>query len=155
MYNQIAPGYDELYKEEQLKKLKVISEILKVNKNDKLLDIGCGTGISTNYFDCISVGIDPSKEMIKLGKGDLRLGNAENLEFEDHSFDIILSLTAIQNFSDIEKSLQEIERVMKDKLVISCLKKSSKIDNVRKLINIYFKDIKEIEEEKDIIFYLV
>ena len=65
MYNKIASGYNELYEEEQLKKLKNIKDNIKVNITDKLLDIGCGTGISTNYFKCKSTGIDNSKEMIK------------------------------------------------------------------------------------------
>ena len=45
-YDKIAKGYEELHKEEQLKKIKLIKTILKVNPTDKLLDVGCGTGLT-------------------------------------------------------------------------------------------------------------
>ena len=58
MYDEIALSYNKLHKEEQLKKLKIISKILKVKKENFLLDLGAGTGISTNYFKCKSFGIE-------------------------------------------------------------------------------------------------
>ena len=37
-YKYIARSYDELYKEEQLEKLRIIKENIKVDKKDSLLD---------------------------------------------------------------------------------------------------------------------
>src|SRR3989338_6779840 len=48
MYKHIAKSYNELHQEEQLKKLAIIKQNIKIIP--PLLDIGCGTGISTNYF---------------------------------------------------------------------------------------------------------
>lgn len=155
MYAEIAPSYNKLYKEEQLHKLKAISKILKVNSKDKLLDVGCGTGISTNYFDCDCVGIDPCEFMIKKGKGKLVLGYGENLPFSDKYFDVVICVTALHNFNDIEKGILEMKRVLKDdgKIVISVLKKSVKISLVSKLIKKHFGLLKRIDEGVDIIFY--
>ena len=152
-YDKLARSYTELHKEEQLKKLNVIKKYLKVKKSDKLLDIGAGTGISTTFFDCDCIGIEPSKNMIKNGSGNLIQGKAEKLPFENKTFDIIISITAIHNFKDQEKAIKEILRIKKDKaqVVITLLKKANDYTKIKKLILKYFK-VKEIDKEKDTIF---
>ena len=153
MYNKIAKSYNELHKEEQIKKLEIIKKNIKIIP--PLLDIGCGTGISTNYFNVVSVGIDSSKEMIKESKeGNLIYGKAEKLPFTDKSFNTIISVTAFHNFKNMEKALLEIKRVSKNNnIAITFLKKSSKINNFRELLKKYFK-FEEIDCENDILFIL-
>ena len=150
-YDDISPGYNELHKEEQLNKLRIIKENLEINKSDRLLDVGCGTGFSLEYFDCDSTGLEPSKEMTRDNK-KIIIGKAENLPFENNSFDIVISVTAIHNFNDIEKGLKEIKRVGKNKFALSVLKKSKSFELIKKLIYEIFKIKKEIKEEKDIVF---
>ncbi len=148
-YDDIASGYNELHKEEQLKKLKIIKENLEINSSDKLLDVGCGTGFSLDYFDCDCQGIEPSK----MGKEDRIIkGKAENLPFKDNEFDIVISVTAIHNFDDIEQGLKEIKRVGKNKFAFSILKKAKSFEKIKKLLYEMFNIKKEIEEDKDIIF---
>ena len=150
-YSKISKGYNELYEKEQLAKLKVIKKNLKIIP--PLLDIGCGTGISTNFFKVKSVGIDNNKEMLKLAPKNCSYANAETLPFEDNSFSTIISVTAFQNIKNIEKALLEIKRVSSNQnICITFLKKSSKLNNFRKLIKKHFPKMKEIEEQKDIIF---
>ena len=153
-YNSIANSYNELYKEEQLKKLEIIKDYLKVKKNANLLDVGCGTGVSTNFFKCNTFGIDPSKELLKLGKGNLIQGKAEALPFKEKSFDIILAITSIHNFSDPKKALKEMKRVAKPKaqIVITLLKKSLKYFKLKELLKNELNILNEIDEEKDTIF---
>jgi len=153
MYNKIAKSYNELHREEQIKKLEIIKKNIRIIP--PLLDVGCGTGISTNYFDVVSIGIDSSKEMIKQSReGNLIYGNAEKLPFPDKSFNTIISVTAFHNFKDMEQSLKEIKRVSKNNnIAITFLKKSSKLNEFRELLKKYYK-FKEIDCGQDILFIL-
>ena len=158
-YDSIAKGYEELHGEEQLRKLNVIKNYFSPKEHNKLLDVGCGSGISTRFFSCKRTGIDPSEELIKIARekdpfGKYFVGFAENLPFKDNFFDYVISLTAIQNFKDITKGLSEIYRVGKKYSVLSFLKKinSQKRNLIEQEIKKLFKITKMVEQEKDIIF---
>src|SRR3989344_6431413 len=87
-YDKIAKGYEELHKEEQLKKIKLIKTILKVNPTDKLLDVGCGTGLTTTPWKCKRYGIDPSKKLLERAKQKekvvYKLASVEKIPFKDN-----------------------------------------------------------------------
>jgi len=117
-----------------------------------LLDIGCGTGISTDFFNVNSTGIDNCREMIGKKK-NLKFGDAEKLPFKDRSFNTVISVTAFHNIKNMKKAMKEAIRVSKNNnICISFLKKSKKLNEFRKLFRKCFKNYREIEEEKDIIF---
>lgn len=152
-YDKIAKGYDELYKEEQLAKLSIIKSNINVSKNKKLLDVGCGTGISSQ-FGCFTVGIDPSIELLSQNKNRNKLlGFAEQLPFKDSSFDYVISITALHNFKNIKKAIGEISRVGKEFFVFSVLKKSRKFSYIQIIIGKSFKINSIHEESKDVIFF--
>ena len=48
-YDNISKSYNQLYGEEQKKKLDIIKDCVHVKKSYKLLDVGCGTGISSDF----------------------------------------------------------------------------------------------------------
>lgn len=153
-YDEIAEGYNELHKAEQEQKLKIVKQYIQPKQNESLLDVGCGTGVSTQ-FNCNCTGIDPSEKLIDIAKQSypnkkFLVGKAEELPFPDKSFDYVISLTAVQNFDDVKKSISEIKRVAKGnaKIVISILKKSDKVKLLKTLLNNY----KMIEQEKDLMF---
>jgi len=152
-YDKIAKGYNELHAEEQKKKLAIIKKYIQPEKSDLLLDVGCGTGVSSDW-DCKVIGIDPSVELIKQNPRNKAAAKGEFLPFKDDSFDYVVSLTAIQNFSDIEKGVKEIKRVARGRIAITTLKKIKKIGQIKEAIKNNFNIIEEIEEEKDIIFIL-
>jgi ubiquinone/menaquinone biosynthesis C-methylase UbiE len=150
-YDQIALGYNELHKDEQQNKLDIIKQYLKADKNSKLLDVGCGTGLSSD-FNCYVVGIDPSIELLKQNKNLRKLqGEAEHLPFKDNSFDYVITLTALHNFNDIKKGLEEIRRVGKY-FVLTILNKSRKFGIIENLIKKNFDILNVFKEEKDTIF---
>jgi ubiquinone/menaquinone biosynthesis C-methylase UbiE len=157
-YDDIAEGYEELHLEEQLKKIALIKHYLNPKPTDKLLDVGCGTGITTEPWFCIRYGIDPAKKLIararQKDKITYKVAPAENIPFPDNLFDWVISITAIQNFEDIEKGLTEIKRVGNDKFILTALKRSPKIKKITELINKYFKVKETIEEDKDLIYII-
>lgn len=152
-YNKLAKSYNELHKEEQLKKIKIILKNINLKKTDKVLDIGCGTAFYHSFFPNYT-GIDNSKQMLNQSKANVIQANAEKIPFSDKSFDLVISITAIHNFKNIEKAIKEIKRVAKKQIVISVLKRSKHFPKIKKLLHKYFKNLKEIKEEKDIIFLI-
>lgn len=157
-YDEISEGYEELHKEEQLKKIKVITQYLKPKESDKLLDVGCGTGLTTEPWPCKLYGIDPAKKLIEKArqqeKIEYKIAPAEDIPYKDDEFDYVISITAIQNFQYIEKGLQEIKRVGKDKFILTFLKRSPKRKEITELINKHFKVKEIVKEDKDIIFII-
>ena len=145
-YNKIAPSYNNLYKEEQIKKIKFIKKYCK----GKILDIGCGPFYTSEFFNNI-IGIDPSINLLKLSKSNNKIcARAEALPFKDKSFNTVLSITSIQNFSNIKKSIKEMKRVSKNNIIITIIKKSKKIFYLKSLL----KNYKLLEQEKDLVFIL-
>ncbi len=151
-YDSIAGSYNELHGEEQLKKLSIIKKNIRTGKKTKILDVGCGTGISSD-FECFVIGIDQSFGLLKYNKHLKILGVAEKLPLKDNSFDYIISVTSVHNFSDIAQSINEMKRVGKKNFVFSVLKKSSKFGIIKRAIESNFKLNREMEEEKDVIFF--
>lgn len=153
-YDQISEGYNELHSGEQKAKVDLIKKFIKIKKTDKLLDVGAGTGLSSD-FECEVTAIDPSIGLLKQNPAKNKIvAKAENLPFPDSYFDIVISVTSIHNFGDIEKGLKEMKRVGKNKFVFSVLKRSKKFDLIKDLIKKQFKIKKVVEEEKDLIFFI-
>ena len=151
-YKLTAKGYNELYGEEQKIKHKIIKENLNIKSDDILLDIGCGTGLSSE-FNCNVVGIDQSLELLKQNKNMNKiLAKAEHIPFKNKVFDKVISITSMHNFNNIEKSIKEIKRVGKKDFAFSILKKSNKFDFIEKIIKKNFNIRKIIDGKKDWIF---
>ena len=148
MYEELSKGYDELYGEEQLKKLNKIKHLLK----GRILDIGAGTGIVARHFKNV-VSLDPCREMLDKAPGKKVIGKAEKLPFKEGEFDTIVSLTALHH-TDIDKVISEIKRLKPNNIVLTILKRSAKCEEIVKKIKKEFK-MNEIEEEKDIILFVV
>jgi ubiquinone/menaquinone biosynthesis C-methylase UbiE len=152
-YDDISEGYEELHREEQEKKIAVIKPLLSLNPYDTLLDVGCGTGLTTIPWECKRYGIDPAPKLLERAhKGpEYKLAPAEAIPYPDNFFDVVVSITALQNFSDIRKGLEEIKRVGKNRFVLTFLKRSPKREEIMQILSEIFYIDKMIEEEKDLI----
>lgn len=87
-----------------------------------VLDVGCAKGFMLHDFKELMptlniAGIDISEYAIEHAIGTvkpfLRVGNAKELPYEDHSFDLVVSINTIHNLSieDCKQALREIHRV--------------------------------------------
>jgi ubiquinone/menaquinone biosynthesis C-methylase UbiE len=154
-YSQIASGYEELHKEEQLGKLKIVMERMPYQKTDRLLDVGCGTGLGSLLFTCFKVGVDPTFELLQQAKSRMPVvqGMAEQLPFKDNSFDIVICLTALHNFKDPQRGLLEMKRVGTGRFAISILKRARDFEQLMKLVSQTFKVKEMLEDPKDIILF--
>lgn len=87
--------------------------------NKTILDVGCGNGevvkhIAAKYKPKMVIGIDPCCNEEERGDNYiLGNGDAERMNFEDDSFDIVYSQAAFEHIKDIQAALSEIKRVLK------------------------------------------
>jgi ubiquinone/menaquinone biosynthesis C-methylase UbiE len=146
--------YNRLRENEQLEKTQFIKWLIKPKPADKILDVGCGTGISMSVFAKNNriIGLDKSEAMLKLNPYKKVLGCAENLPFKDKSFDIVISVTCAQNFSSIHKALKEMKRVSKKVVAISILSRSKKLKVLKNAVAKYFKNYEEYKINVDVLF---
>jgi len=93
----------------------------------RALEVGCGTGAELMRLLQYGarpenlVGVDLLADRVAAAKRnhpelDVRVANAESLEFPDHSFDLVLAITLFSSIKDNAMSRRvaaEIERVMK------------------------------------------
>ena len=110
--------------------IRLMLNMLKPVRGETLLDIGCGTGKSLLPFfekGLQVTGLDPSPYMIDLAKKklgnrvDLHRGFAEDLPFDDNSFNYASFFTTLEFVQDPQKALEEACRVAKDKIFIGVL----------------------------------
>ncbi|MFH1650394.1 MAG: methyltransferase domain-containing protein [Candidatus Woesearchaeota archaeon] len=151
-YDDISAGYEELHGEEQRNKLRILAAELDVKRDNKLLDVGAGTGMSAQHFDCKWTGIEPSAGMIEHATEQIILGKGEELPFKDNQFDVVICVTALHNFDNPEKGLKEMIRVGKGKFGFSLLRSAHNHKELVLMIKHNFNVLKHIEEEKDDIF---
>jgi ubiquinone/menaquinone biosynthesis C-methylase UbiE len=137
-YTQRYEEWFEKHKFAYLSELKAVKEILP--KFEKGLEVGVGTGRFAVPLG-IQYGVEPSKKMAEIAeKRGVKVinGVAENLPFEDESFDLVLIVTTICFVDDILKTLKEAYRVLKPNgyLVIGFIDKNSPLGE-------YYQKIKE------------
>lgn len=129
-YNEVVDLFEK-YTEQVTRHLPApMMTMAGVTSSQHILDIGTGTGIVALEVarklgeQGRVVGIDLSDGMLATAKGkadkeglatkaEFLKMDAEALEFEDNSFDNVLSLYALRHFPNPEKAVAEIRRVLK------------------------------------------
>lgn len=97
-----------------------------IPENASFLDVGCGSGhnlqLARNEKNCIVKGVDAEPGSHGVGRFSKQLENnsiqqafAEDLPFNDKEFDVVFCSHVLEHVNDEAKSLQEINRVLKDK----------------------------------------
>lgn len=108
---------------------------LNIEKNDYILDIGCGGGVNVKRFaEIISddgkvVGLDYSdvsvekttklnEEFIKEGKVEVVEGSVSEMPFDDGTFDMVTGFETIYFWPNFIEDLKEVNRVLKKEGVL-------------------------------------
>lgn len=106
------------------------------NSINRVLDLGCGTGISSRQISRCSPGLlvcgcDSDPEMLlravsTSGRNvSYCLGSAENIPFNEDTYDVVTAFSAFHWF-DIPRALVESERVLKNRGLLAVINKNAK-----------------------------
>lgn len=109
--------------------VKAILEEAEIGSGDIVLDVGCGwgriiSGIKKFVPDSNIVGIDQNEMRLNIARDilddlslsngvELVLGDADKLEFENNSFDVVVSTRLLQYVPDPMRTIREFYRVLK------------------------------------------
>jgi ubiquinone/menaquinone biosynthesis C-methylase UbiE len=161
LYDQTAWIYDQRYREIQEEKYRTILSKITFKKGDLVLDAGCGTGLLLERIPqkYRAVGVDFSKEMIRIAKNKIRDSNLiqadlNNLPFKDNTFSKVFGVTILQNVEHPQITVREIARTLQKEglTVLSTLGKKATKKEIRELIeNAYLKEKEVYEVSEDIV----
>ena len=102
---------------------------VSVNKDDTILDVGCGGGKTVNTLakmatqgkvygidyseDCVKVASKINKKLIVAGRVEILHTSVESLPFPPGFFDLVTAVETYYFWPDLIKNLEEIRRVLK------------------------------------------
>ena len=102
----------------------IIESNKKFNGGKKVLEVGAGRGSLSAFFSQNGFNttlLDSSKEILKIAKtifkrnqlnAEYILGDANAMEFENETFDIVFSVGLLEHFDDVSKPISEQLRVL-------------------------------------------
>ena len=149
------PGTAQFFEEIEryrFEKLHYLPKLVDFNgfAGKKLLEVGCGVANDLSRFvkgGASVIGIDLAPHSIDLARdnftqrglvGDFRVMDGENLEFSDHSFDVVYCHTVLHFTPDPKKMVHEIWRVLKPGglAIIMTVNQRSWLNMMHRLFNI-------------------
>lgn len=162
MFDRISPKYDALnhllsLNIDKVWRRKAAKTATKKQPN-AILDLATGTGdlaiaLAKRNPQAHIIGMDISEKMLDIGKAkvaqqmmesqiELSLGDAAALPFENGSFDAVTVAFGVRNFENLDKSLSEIHRVLKqDGLIVILEFSMPERFPVKQLYRFYFKRV--------------
>jgi len=99
-------------------------EICNFKQNDKILDVGCGMGVTVERLKSIynlnAFGVDPSVKLLELGKQkygnhNIEIGRGEELPYKNEFFKGVMAECTMSLMEDFKKTIMESNRVLEDK----------------------------------------
>ncbi len=116
-----AKPYDSGFSHVTSQSIKYLFEEIQPKAGSNILDVACGPGYVTKEWESVGVeviGVDFSNAMVALAqerhpKSTFKVADAENLPFEDQSFEGVSCNFGILHFPNPEKAMSEAYRVLK------------------------------------------
>lgn len=170
-YDLLASSYEEIYRDEQLKKYREVFSNLEKRPRRVCVEVGCGTGIgleaSGETFDQIWVGIDISTGMLREAKRRFSSGEKRYIILADSDFvplrenctDLAICITVLSKTPEPTKTIKELGRIVDSDgvIILSVLKKDFTADKFLQTIQgrglKILEKIKNKEENKDHVFF--
>ena len=130
IWNEVAPRYHKRWasvNKGPFQSTKKLIELVKISKNNRVLDVACGTGVVTKEIQKkvgklgYVVGVDTSTTAIKIAKKwndkkenvDFINTDAENFSFSK-KFDIVTCQYALFFFPNAQKALKNMKNSIKE-----------------------------------------
>ena len=122
--------------------VKSLNEGTNKKKIKTILDLGCGPGFYCNVLEEMGyevTGADYSETTIDLArkrypKIKFLVEDGYNMNLGDKSFDLVISIGALQCVYKYEDFLLEMTRVASKAIIISTIHRRKKVDNPQKLV---------------------
>ncbi|MFW6110954.1 MAG: class I SAM-dependent methyltransferase [Thermoproteota archaeon] len=159
-YDLTSHLYDVRYAQEQTDKMEVAIKDAPLRGEDRILDVGCGTGLLFKYVAKRTksvVALDISLETLlkaqerakKFENVHLILADADHLPVKSGSFNHLYFMTVLQNVPDPPKTLLEARRVVKEEgsMVITGLKKKFTIEKFEELLRSAGLTFRKLKDE--------
>ena len=99
--------------------IRSLVEKMLSNRKARILDVGCGTGANLKMLADYgrAEGVDISPQAVEFcrerGLDSVRLGAAEQLPYENDSFELVTALDVIEHLDDDVAGLREMRRVLR------------------------------------------
>ncbi len=125
IYKIWSPIYDRVFNSGAfLSARKKVFSNTNFTKGQKILFVGVGTGadleLIEDHFDLDITAIDFSRDMLAKARNKFRNSkikfqemDAQNMDFENNTFDVVVASLIISVVPDADKCLKEIARVVK------------------------------------------
>jgi SAM-dependent methyltransferase len=120
-WQHVAGKYDSVWSTSTRQFIPALLDAAEVSSGMSVLDVGCGPGYvaaAAAQRGAVSTGVDFSRKMIGIAKQmfsqiQFQEGDAQNLPFDDRSFDRVVANFALLHLADPERACAEAVRVLK------------------------------------------
>jgi SAM-dependent methyltransferase len=119
LWGQAPLDWANLQEPKHIPLFEAMLDAARVGEGTRLLDAGCGGGGASRLAagrGARVTGLDAASGLIEVARervpsGDFRVGDIEELPFEDDVFDVVLAANSVQYAADHVAALRELGRV--------------------------------------------